>query len=170
MRDNDCFILDNDIWSEIIDNNYLILDNKHVISLFIASSGRVFCVFLNKEISYWYNSNTFRIPLMVSIFFISSTVSYMQNFHFWKLFPNIDGWISLMSWKTKQVYPLNQSSHQRSEGRFGIPDPFYTQIQSCVVFLGSTYPWNWNHYLYGIDVIAYSALPTVLQAIFLLCE
>ena len=67
------------------------LDNKYVVTLFIAGSGQVCCVFLNKEISYLYNSNTFRIPSMVSIFFISSTTPDIQNFHFWKLFPNIDG-------------------------------------------------------------------------------
>ena len=46
---------------------------------FITSFQKVFCVFLNKEISYLYNSTIFRMLLIVSIFFVNSII--------WKSFP-----------------------------------------------------------------------------------
>jgi hypothetical protein len=54
------------------------------VLLFIAGSHKVFCVFLNEEISYLYNSTIFRIPLIASNFFINSIIAYHQFFLFGK--------------------------------------------------------------------------------------
>ena len=95
-----------------------------MLSYYLSLALGKFFVFFNKEISYLYNSNTFKIPLPVFNFFISSTISYIQNFHFWKLLPNIDR--MNITGELKKYNFFNSSFLQKSEGKFEIPDLFYT--------------------------------------------
>ena len=58
------------------------ITNLLSVLLFITDSQKVFCLFLNEEISYLYNSTIFKIPLIASIFFINSIIAYLQIFLF----------------------------------------------------------------------------------------
>ena len=51
-------------------DNFLFGKNSHQPKFVSAGSENVFCVFLNKEIRYWYNSNIFRVLLMWSIIWL----------------------------------------------------------------------------------------------------
>ena len=56
------------IWPKVWWQIFFLGKNSHHPIPFTACSENVFCVFLNKEIRHWCNSNTFRVKFMWSMF------------------------------------------------------------------------------------------------------
>jgi len=94
---------------------------------FITSFQKVFCVFLNEEISYLYNSTIFRMLLIVFVFFVNSIIFYLQNFPFRKWFPNME--MSKNKWLQKHWNKCNSlTSHSIKNLKTDLK--FYTYFTS----------------------------------------